>query len=377
MVTNACTVVDIGSSNIKIIEASLLANEAVNISKFSVLPFDAGIMNTDSIPELEAVAGRISSEINREKYLKENGVVLIANSKVISREIILPVMPLKAIKNTIKFEAPQYFPVNLTNYLFDYKILQQIDTPEGGKYRINIVAVPSEIIDFYVSVMDKSGIRLQIVDVNSNTLYKFASMEHKKRTTGNTGKESYAVLEIGAQLSHILFVSGDSFMLERSLNTFNGNSLTDVFSKYLQMNYSQAEDEKIKNGEKYMQIEEDEELDDSQIYASGKTLSDSEQLYRIMRREVQKVLDDFIDELSNILEFYYSRGVGSLSTIYLTGGGAMINGLDRFLVQNLNIDVNVLNRLKCVVNSSGKDIDSYSMFLANVIGGVRDISEKR
>ncbi len=60
--------------------------------------------------------------------------------KIITREVELPHVPYKKLKNIIDLNADEYFPVNLAEYCLDFTITEIIETEEGKKIKVNIVA---------------------------------------------------------------------------------------------------------------------------------------------------------------------------------------------------------------------------------------------
>ena len=363
------TVLDIGSKNIKLIEA-YLGNNTITVNKLSIIPMDTDASDLESEANFKNVVELINAEVNKKKFDKKRGIVLLSNNKVISREITMPIIPLKALDNTIKYEASQYFPINLDNYRIDYKIIDKIATEDSSKYRVYIVAVPENIIDLSVNVMEKSGINVEIVDIKSNALFKFIKFEDEVRVGNELSQEAFAILDIGASSTQIVFIDRGVFEFEKDIPNFNGNILTDMFSKYNGITNDQAESEKIKNIRKIIDMEDIDDQDEEQVIILDKPASEEEHKFRILAAEISKVLSDLISDINKVIEYHYSRGFKSLKKIYLTGGGALVDGLDNLLSENLNIEVSLLNNLQSVKNNDNSQVEQYYMYLANVLGGI-------
>jgi type IV pilus assembly protein PilM len=372
--SNSFTVVEIGSSNIKLVEAAF-EKDKIYLNKFSVIPV-SGVGSDDNVSYSKTITALIKAELTKQNFNRRSGIILIPNSNVISREIMLPVMPLKAIENSIKFEAGQYIPVNLANYRLDYKILEEIKTEDGNKYRVYLVAVPSGEIDTYTDIMLKNNVDLKIVDINSNALCKLFLLEAHARYGDRMTEESFAILDIGSESAHIAIVARGTLQFEKKLSSFNGNILTSLIAKYLGISPNDAEKEKIINGRKYVESDNEFDEDNEQSNTLNGQKNESNKQFAILDKEINKLLSSFINELGGIINYHYSKGFSHLNQVFLTGGASQLGGLDTLLSQSLNIKTEILDRLECVKNNSGKDIKQYLPFLTNVLGAVCRTDEK-
>jgi len=159
-------VIDIGTQNIKMIEAKL-EKQNIMLKNFSIIPTPLDSFENGNILKAEPLAEIIKEEFKTGGYKAKSTIVLVTGDSIIDREVVLPKMTEKELKKVIEFEADQYFPVNLINYSVDFKIIEEVTTQEGIKYKVLVVAVPKEIIDGYVNLMEKCGFSSKCSDKNS------------------------------------------------------------------------------------------------------------------------------------------------------------------------------------------------------------------
>ncbi len=110
------------------------------------------------------------NEILKKKFTKEKKLSFcISSTDIIIREIVMPFMKDDELKNALKYEIDQYIP-NSDDYVVDYK---QIGHDEDDKkIRTIIVAAPKEMISGYLNLAKTLKLRLEIIDIYSNCIYK-------------------------------------------------------------------------------------------------------------------------------------------------------------------------------------------------------------
>ena len=131
-----------------------------------------------------------------------------------------------------------------------------------------------------------------------------------------------------------------------------------------------AEDIKIKIGSAYPYEGESEMLIKGRNLIDGLPCNIS-----ISAEEVRDALQDSLASIVDAIHSTLEKTPPELAAdiidrgIMLTGGGALLRGLDKLIEKNTGISVNIAeNPLDCVVNGTGKVLDNihiYSSVLAN------------
>lgn len=352
MATKDYIAIDIGAANIKILEAGF-EKEKIIVKNFSTIPTPANSFDNGNVLNYESIAESIKQELAGGKYKAKRAIVLVSGDAVIDREVMLPKMSDKELKNVIAFEAHQYFPVDLSGYNMDYKVIEEVTGPEGDKLRVFIVAVPLEIIDGYVSVIKNCGLKLEIIDIAGNALAKLVDFELKTR--GDDEKGAFAILDIGAASSRVVILSGGKFRFERIVTTGAGD-IVSVLMQFLNLKYKDAEELARKNLDYYINLR----------FAGGSSDEETK-----IGNEIVKVLNEYCEQVNKLFEFYVSRNTGNtVNRLILTGGGVKLKGLDKYISETIGIKTQQLESMNCLINSSAKNMDEEEIFLANVLGSV-------
>jgi len=72
---------------------------------------------------------------------------------------------------------PQFLPIDIDNYRVDYKILQTIKEKGSEKYKVFVTAVPKNILQSYVDVLQGLDLKPLAVDIPANSTAKFFNRE--------------------------------------------------------------------------------------------------------------------------------------------------------------------------------------------------------
>lgn len=256
----------------------------------------------------------ILSDVIKE-IIKKNNVkckdicFTIYSTDNIVREIKLPLMKDDEIKNALSYEIEQYIP-DPHNYVIDYKYLGTAFDDEKS-VRVMIAAAPRKIIEGYVKLSDFLKLRLEAIDVYSNSLYKAI-----KKT--NVSKDTTAIIDIGAELTNITIVDKGIYIFSRTM-PFGGNELTQIIANTFNIDFKTAEEYKM----------------------TKKLLIAEQGEYYGIRENMEQSLSGILREISRIFDFYNSMHHKNIERIYIVGGTSQLYGLKEFMENFFKIPTDV------------------------------------
>lgn len=358
MFNKSSLVFEISSTSLKMIEAEYSKEKSkINIINHSIIPISRGKSDSEeSFNEID-VANKLKKEIKNKKIKAEKFLAVVSGEGIITRDILLEKLPEKEINNIFRHEATQYFPVDLSKYVLDYKILADVMVGEEEKYKILLVAVPDKIIDRHVSVGENGGIILDSIDVNSNALAKFINFELRARNQLSDDSVS-AILNVDNTGSYVVFTHNGIFDFGREIR-FGANDIIKVLSDYLAVEPSKILTDIDQYVNKYVLVDEND------------LTKETDEEVKLVVKDVSKILKSFSDEVSKVVEFYRSKYYNSSNMrLFVTGGGAKILKVDQILKKSLTIDIEQLSQLKCIDEKSIKGFDQFAMYYANLLGAL-------
>src|SRR3954466_14114331 len=97
----------------------------------------------------------------------------IANQRTIMRTIDLPPLERDAeIEAAVRMHAPDHIAMPLDQAVMDYQVLGLVDTPEGPRMRVVVVATDRESVDRLLDALRRAGLRPAGLDLSAFALVR-------------------------------------------------------------------------------------------------------------------------------------------------------------------------------------------------------------
>jgi type IV pilus assembly protein PilM len=257
-------------------------------------------------------------------------VSVIPRHLVTIRNIILPSINENEIQEMLTFEAEKHIPFSLDQMELNFQVLEREEEKEKSK--VVLAALQKKVIDEHLSLLKSAGLKPDIVDVSS-----FAIFNSFKYSKENTGKKVTALIDLGAKSTEINIVKEGNLSFTRS-TLLGSDDLTSLIQEELRSNFEEAEEMKREYG---------------LIIGSG-----------IGERKREKVAEagkpwgrKLIRELRYSFDAYGTESRGTeVERLILSGGGAKLKNLDKFLEKELGIEVKIANPLSKFSSESGPEL---------------------
>ncbi len=284
-------------------------------------------------------------------------VFSLTSNKIISREVTIPEMKPELVKDLIENERAEYFPMDTTDYMLTYMVLERLK--ETKEQRILVYAVPDIIIKNYEALAAERDLRVVALDYNGNSIYQWL---HQK-----THEPMEMYLQVNEKNTMFTILENGMLALQRNMNfgtyVYTSNLLEDGY-------YAKPEVEPAFNGQagfnsvdafyrdedsvetaekepvKYVETADDAMLklmEETLLYASFTEVVDTiptdEESARL--HELKSRLTDatrpLIGNVERVLEYYHSKNrEAEVSKIYLGGTGAHVQGLKELIESEFN-----------------------------------------
>src|SRR3954453_9469871 len=134
------------------------------------LPF--GAVRDGEVLDAEAL-GTALKRLFTEHRLPKRVRVGIANQRTIMRTIDLPPLERDAeIEAAVRMHAPDHIAMPLDQAVTDYQVLGLVDTPEGPRMRVAVVATDRESVDRLLDALRRAGLRPAGLDLSAFALIR-------------------------------------------------------------------------------------------------------------------------------------------------------------------------------------------------------------
>ncbi|MBI4897164.1 MAG: pilus assembly protein PilM [Actinobacteria bacterium] len=120
-----------------------------------------------------AALGRAISEFFEANGMPKKVRMGVASPRVVIRTIELPpIEDRKQLDAAVRFQAAEHIPMPLDEAVIDHQVVRVIDSPEGQKLQVLLVAASRGLVDSISESARRGGIKLQGIDLSAFALIR-------------------------------------------------------------------------------------------------------------------------------------------------------------------------------------------------------------
>lgn len=314
---------DLGSEWLKMVKISP-GRKGYALASLSRSPWQPGDANTQA-----ATAKRVGN-LWEQLALKDKTVVSsLAGNAVIIKRVAFEAESLKVLPGIVEKDARQYIPFDIDDVYLDFEVLG-----EGEKektFEVLLVASKKKAVQNLNESLAQANLELSIVDVDSCALCNSFEYNYPELR-----EECVYLLDIGGAQSIFCIYQNEQPLFFREVS-FGGKAVTDAIASALNIRRTEAERIKVNGGDEL--TEEQNEL----VLAT-----------------MDKTIRAWCDETKRLIGFYQtsSESIPAVNSIFLSGGGALLGGLQQVFHEELRLDVqyhNPFRKLKVDENQFQKE----------------------
>lgn len=296
-----------------------------------------GIVESGEIKNEEVLVKTIKDSLRGilgEKIKTKYVVCSLPEEKSYLQVIQLPKMQEEEIKNAVQFEAENYIPLPIDDVYLDFQIIkpfcENIDHTD-----VLIAASPKKIVDSYVSVVEKAGLKPLAMEIESMSISRAI-------IKGEASPLPILLIDFGATRTSFIIFSGNSIRFTSSAKN-SSQDLTMAIAAAMKIDFSKAEEIKRKYGLMGVQkILLNEKTGD---FKFEKEIQSDQKFFEI----IKPVLDDLTEGIKTHINYYQAHfkndhlpsNCKNIEKIILCGGGANLKGLPEFFTKELKIKTEV------------------------------------
>jgi len=320
--------IDIGTSAVKCVELKEIEGQST-ITKASLIALEEAELKEH---KKETILKGLKKALAGMNTKKARVVCALSSSEVLTRNIVVPLMPKQELSEAIRWEMKNliHFPVEEAS--LDFEISGEIVDHGVKKWSIGVVCVPRAIIDEILGIFSSLGIKLSAVIPLSSALKNLAGKLNLPP------EQPVAVIEMGARLTELNIFQNGQLSFSRKL-PITGAELTQAMTSALvsdqgivDLTFEEAEKIKCLYG---LPVGQESQMIEGKISAG--------QILALLRPK----LEQLVEEIERSFNFYREEiHAGKVEKIILFGGGSQLKGLVEFLGRELGVDVKLGEALK-------------------------------
>jgi len=142
-----------------------------------------GIVRDGEVVDVETLSS-VLRDMFAEHKLGKRVRIGVANHRIVMRTVDLPPLETaKEITSAVRFQAQEHIPMQLDQAVLEHHSLGIVETPEGPRTRVVLVAARREMVDKLLEATRKAGLRPQGIDLSAFAMIRAL---HHPGTTGAT-----------------------------------------------------------------------------------------------------------------------------------------------------------------------------------------------
>lgn len=286
----------LGTSKIKVCEINN-SLRVTTIEKAFTMDTPEGYIDDGRLLNIEGLAQVINDELLAQNITSKDIIFVLKSTKIVYKEVFVPVLKESKLKAMIKANASDYFPMDVENYIIADKIMSQVVTPDGEKqYRVGLYAAASDMVEGYYRLAELLGKNIKNIESYNNANVAFLNKQ--------VDAETSVVIHVHDDNSTVNIYKNNILELQRNVPYGKSVVINAVMEK---MNVTEKEAEEI-------------------ISTRGLIHS------RFDGDEITESLRYFINSITRVVDYYTSRSAENVvEKAYLTGEAENILGLDSLM----------------------------------------------
>lgn len=295
------------------------------------------------IRDKDVLAVAFRNELAEAGMNEKNVVFSIASSKIATREITLPNVKEKQIGSVVKATAQEYFPIDLNEYTLAYSLLETVKEGKEKSYKVLLLAAPDSLVDNYYNFAKEMGFHIESLDYFGN-----GSMQVLKK---EVVLDYCACIQISGSTTMINFMNEGQQLMQRTIpNGIFHVAEAMVLSDDCMIDDMDAACEALCRDRLVCKTLDYEGLEGE----AGARMTDEQWRQMEASQSARKVVTDAVGEILisilRVLDFFKSKNQGiELTSIYITGMGCKVSGIDELFSNELHIPT---HRMEHLVNVS-------------------------
>ncbi len=161
---------DIQPGHVAAVQAHV--NGGVTVKHAAGAPLPADIVREGEVLD-EGVLAETLRELFKDGDLDRRVRLGVANQRTVLRTLDLPpVDDRKEIEAAVRFQAQEQVPMPLSNAVLDFHALGIVETPEGPRQRVVLVAAQRDMIQRLLAAVRDAGLRPEGIDLSAFALIR-------------------------------------------------------------------------------------------------------------------------------------------------------------------------------------------------------------
>ena len=340
--TQAVWGIDIGQAGLKAMRLRYAeAADQVIAVAFDYIPHAKILSQPDAVPD-ELIQTALSTFLSRNQVKGDLVAISVPGQSALTRFIQLPPVESSKVDEIVRYEAKQQIPFALEDVIWDYQTLGG-GIEESGYVlgaEVGLFAMKKEGIHSAMKPFLANNVEVELVQLAPLALHNFLCFDQIGIRPGQIlegDPDHMIVLDMGTDNTTLLVTNGNKIWIRNV--PIGGNHFTRALTKEMKLTFAKAE----------------------HLKCNATKAPDPRAVFQALR----PVFNDYVAEIQRSIGYFSSVNRDSkITKIVGAGNGFKLAGLQKFLQQNLQYEVERADSLQALV---GDTVLNAPLFQENVL----------
>lgn len=267
-------------------------------------------------------------------------VASLPEERAFLQVIQLPRMRETELEYAVRFEAENYIPYPLEKVCLDFQEVQPLMSSTDHK-DVLLAALPKDTVEAYVSVIEQAGFMPRAFEVESLAIARALVFR-------DASAQPVLLVDFGATRTSFIVFSGHSVRFTASI-PISSSQCTEAIAKACAVEQAKAEELKA-----FWGLEGRQDVMGQRVFEA--LIPPLSALMEQMKRHIE-----YYESHSSHQHLRVKGDAPSVRRVIVSGGGANIKGLNKFLARELGRDVVTGNPWVNILNPSAPKLPPLSL----------------
>ncbi len=337
--------IDIGQAGLKALRLRYAdsANQVVAVA-FDYIPHAKILSQPDAVPD-ELIQTALSTFLSRNETKGDLIAISVPGQSALTRFIQLPPVESSRVDEIVRYEAKQQIPFALEDVIWDYQTLGGGIEESGFMLgaEVGLFAMKKEGIYSAIKPYVNNKMEVELVQIAPLAMHNFLCFDQIGLRPGQDltdDGEYMIVLDMGTDNTTLLVTNGNKIWIRNV--PIGGNHFTRALTKEMKLTFAKAE----------------------HLKCNATKAPDPRAVFQALR----PVFNDYVSEIQRSIGYFSSvNRDAKITKIVGAGNGFKLAGLQKFLQQNLQYEVERVDNFQALV---GDTVLNAPLFQENVLSFV-------
>ena len=337
--------IDIGQAGLKALRLRYAeaAGQAIAVA-FDYIPHAKILSQPDAVPD-ELIQTALSTFLSRNDTKGDLIAISVPGQSALTRFIQLPPVESSKVDEIVRYEAKQQIPFALEDVIWDYQTLGGGIEESGFMLgaEVGLFAMKKEGIYSAIKPYVTNKMEIELVQIAPLAMHNFLCFDQIGLRPGQELSDDgdyMIVLDMGTDNTTLLVTNGNKIWIRNV--PIGGNHFTRALTKEMKLTFAKAE----------------------HLKCNATKAPDPRAVFQALR----PVFNDYVSEIQRSIGYFSSvNRDAKITKIVGAGNGFKLAGLQKFLQQNLQYEVERVDNFQALV---GDTVLNAPLFQENVLSFV-------